>query len=479
MGSSAKLRIVVAVILCLAGAVVSGVLLGQHHGEAWAVSAVKGACGDSQSQTSGCEEVARSSWSSFAGIPVAAYGLVFYLSLVILLILAICAAPAWRDLFAKAAMFLLVLGLLIDLFLLGVQALSIHAYCELCIWTYVLSAAALFALFPARKAALKEAVATFKPEGRLAVAGWVLGSLAIMASVFGFDGMLRARAEYRQSTLLGKLTPAADFSPAAPAPAITPPPVVASPAVVDNTPAAKVPAPASAARSSKETQDPEYWQKQAKKLEETLEDPTKVEAYYTQKALREYNTATPVSINLENTPSKGFSGAPVIVVEYSDFMCPYCRQLAGALSRFVPDSNGRVILYFKNYPLDKNCNDKLMGSTHPGACNLALGSICANFQGKFEAFHDRAFNTEFRDPQPADVVRIAGEAGLDTAAMQSCLDDPKAKAVLASQIAEANRLGVHSTPTVYIDSKKLPRVADFLTIVDQEARKKGFKPLGQ
>ena len=164
------------------------------------------------------------------------------------------------------------------------------------------------------------------------------------------------------------------------------------------------------------------------------------------------------------------------VVEYSDFMCPFCRQLAGALSGFVPQAAGRVAVYFKNYPLDNACNPKLPRSIHPGACNLALGAVCAHYQGKFEAFHDKVFSTELRNPQPADVVRLAGEAGLNAAALEGCLEDPKTKADLAAQIEEATRLGIDSTPTLYVNGKKLPRINDFVAVVDKEARKKGFRP---
>ena len=167
------------------------------------------------------------------------------------------------------------------------------------------------------------------------------------------------------------------------------------------------------------------------------------------------------------------------VVEYSDFLCPFCRNLGLALAQFVPQAGGRVVVYFKNYPLDSACNPKLKQSVHPGACNLALGAICAQRQGKFEAYHDRVFGTEFHNPQAADVVRIAGEAGLNAAAMPGCLDDPKTKEALDAQIAEANRLEVTSTPTVYINGKKLPRINDFVAVVDKEARKKGFPPLPQ
>ncbi len=142
------MRIVAALCLCLAGAVVSGLLLMQHHGEGTAVSAVNQACGDGQ--TSGCEDVARSSWSRVAGVPVAAYGLAFYLSLALALALALVAPGETRDTLAGLVAAALALGLLVDLLLLGVQAFAIHAYCKLCILTYLLSAAALFALLPAR-----------------------------------------------------------------------------------------------------------------------------------------------------------------------------------------------------------------------------------------------------------------------------------------------------------------------------------------
>jgi uncharacterized membrane protein len=148
VGSSAAMRIVAALGLCLAGAAVSGVLLGQHHGEPRLVSAVNQACGDGQ--TSGCEDVARSSWSRFAGLPVATYGLAFYLSLSLLLALALLAPADLRDSLASLAVAALALGLLVDLLLLGVQAFAIHAYCKLCILTYLLSAAARSASASAR-----------------------------------------------------------------------------------------------------------------------------------------------------------------------------------------------------------------------------------------------------------------------------------------------------------------------------------------
>jgi protein-disulfide isomerase/uncharacterized membrane protein len=468
--------IVVAMLLCLAGAAVSGVLLGQHYGEGWAVSALDETCGDSQ--TSGCADVARSPWSSFAGMPVAAFGLAFYFSIFLLLTLALFALPDLQKRLAAIAMAMLVLGLLADLYLLGLQAFAIHAYCALCILTYVLSAGALIALIPACRSGRSAAVPILTPESRLAFAGWILGTLAVIASVFGFDAMLESRAAVRKSTLFGTLVPAPSVARAPAAPA-APDPMFAKPEPVVQAAPAKIQAPPSSAKVAKESKDAEYWQKQAKHLEATLDDPRKVEAYYAEKAQREFDASAAATIDFENIPARGFASAPVTIVEYSDFLCPACREFGVWFSQYMAQLSGRVMVYFKNFPLDKSCNDRLGGSTHPGACNLALGGICAHKQGKFEAYHDRVFATELIDPQPADVMRIGGEAGLDTAALQSCLDDPKAKTDLATQIAEANRLGVHSTPTFYINGKKLPRLADFIRVVDREAQKKGFKPLGQ
>ena len=63
--------------------------------------------------------------------------------------------------------------------------------------------------------------------------------------------------------------------------------------------------------------------------------------------------------------------------------------------------------------------------------------------------------------------------------MQGCLEDAQAKADLAAQIAEARRLGVNATPTVFVNGKKLPRINDFVSVVDKEAQKSGFPPLAQ
>jgi uncharacterized membrane protein len=175
--------------------------LAGHYGETWAETTVKEACNDDL-EDSGCDKVEQSQWSSFAGMPVAAYGLFFYLSLFTLLLLALFASSGLRDALAGIAILILALGILTDIYLLGLQAFLIHAYCKVCIFTYLLSTGAFIAILPARRAIRRIPASAANTEGRLALAGWIVGTLAFAAFVWGIDAMLNARSMYREAMML-------------------------------------------------------------------------------------------------------------------------------------------------------------------------------------------------------------------------------------------------------------------------------------
>ena len=448
MGEGLNRRLAVALVLALLGAAVSGLLLFQHHGEASAVSAVNQVCGDGTA--SGCEQVARSRWSSMGGVPLAAIGLAFSLALASAFVLALCAGPPAQAAVAGLALLLLGAALGVDLVLTGVQAFVVKAFCAFCVATYVLNGAVFALLLPARKALGGARASLRLPENRAVVAGLVLLALAFTLAVANLNLALTARGAMRALTLLG--------SPKGSATSWTAP----------------IAAPGGSGGASNEA---DHWRAEAKRLQSTLDDPQKLDQYFADKAAKEYAEAKVEVLDLKDTAAKGAAGAPVQVVEFSDFLCPFCRNLAAALHSFLPQSGDRLQVFFKNYPLDLACNPKLQRTVHAGACNLALGALCAQDQGKFWAYHDRAFAGVGESPKPEDVVRLAGEAGLDGAALGTCLAAPRTKERLTAQIDEARRLGVQSTPTLYINGKKLPRINDFLQIVDKEAQAKGFPPL--
>jgi protein-disulfide isomerase len=309
-----------------------------------------------------------------------------------------------------------------------------------------------------------------RPDGRLLAAGWLLGTLALGAAVAAADATLSYRASGRAASILG----APIAAPPSERPARTP---TSTPAESPAASAGETPASGGPGDAVYYQEQARLAQEQARKLQETLDDPQKLDRYFADKAAREYDQAPVQKLDLKDVPFKGPASAPVQVVEYSDFLCPYCRSIAGAFASFVPQAGDRVAVFFKNYPLDAACNPSIKNSIHPGACVLAMGGLCAQDQGKFWPYHDKVFGSELRAPKFEDVVRLGAEAGLEVAALQSCLGADATRKRLSAEIEEAQRVGVQATPTLFINGKKLPRINDFVQTVDKEAQKRGMPPL--
>ncbi len=342
----------------------------------------------------------------------------------------------------------LALALVVDVALFGIQLFAIKAFCRLCLATYALNALGLVVLLPARRLeALRSSFGV--ASGRAALVGWGLATVALVAAALAGSAALRYRAEAHSGALLG-----------------------AAPGALPSL--APAPPGSDAARYQEEAR---VAQEQARRLQETLDDPRKLEEYLTQKAQREFEQGPVRTFNLKGTPARGPVEAPIRVVEFSDFLCPYCRQIAGAFEGFLPQSGNRIVLYFKNYPLDQSCNTSMQRTVHPGACWVALGGICANDQGRFWAYHDKVFSAPPVDPQAKDVVRIASEAGLDGKALEACINGPAAREKLSAEIAEGVGAQVQGTPSLYINGKKLPRLTDFVPMVERESAKMGLPPL--
>jgi protein-disulfide isomerase/uncharacterized membrane protein len=451
-------RVAVAILLVAAGALVSGLLLLEHHGERRAAAAVSQVCGEGDQ--SGCAVVSQSRYAAVRGVPVAAIGLFFYSCLGLLLMLAILAGPAALEAAAALALLALIVALAVDVVLLGIQAFAIHAFCRLCLLTYVVNALAVVVLMKSRRdgRVVGQAVAT--TDGRLVLAGSALGALALAVAVLASDRTLAYRERGRAASLLGSPAPPARVTPS-PLPSLPPP-------------AAGAPLPPDAQRWQEEAR---MAQEQARRLQEILDDPRKLDQYFAEKAAREFEQGPVRSLDLGGVPSKGPADAPVRVVEYSDFLCPFCRSLAGAFASFLPQSSNRVAVYFKNYPLEAACNPNLKTTIHVGACALALGGLCAQDQGKFWPYHDKVYSQPPANPAAKDVARLAGEAGLDAVALEACLTSAKTRERLGAQIAEAHGAGVEATPTVFINGRRLTRINDFVQMVDKESARLGLPPL--
>lgn len=423
-------RVLIVVALCLLGTAISAILLQQHHGESFGSGVVATVCGSTES---GCDVVNRSSYSAVAGFPVAALGIVFYLSLAALALLASLSGDRGASAGLRVGVRLVGAALAVDLVLLAIQAFVLKTFCTACLFTYALNAALFLVLLRPQPATPAESGLLDWPEGRALVGGWLLASLLLAGLAWSGEKWLTARESRRAAGILG-------------------PPV----------------------RAAQGSEDLAALRAEVTRLQQILDDPAKRQRYDTDKALGEFESAPVVLLDLSHTPFEGPANAPISVVEFSDFLCPFCRNIAGAFQSYLHESGGRVKVYFKHFPLDRECNTSLQQTVHAGACRLARGAVCANEQGKFWPYHYRVFGTELQNPQASDVVQIATRAGLDAARFQTCLDSPASAERVRQDVAEGQRIGVQATPTLLVNGKRLTRVNDFLEIVNREAKRLGL-----
>jgi protein-disulfide isomerase len=149
-----------------------------------------------------------------------------------------------------------------------------------------------------------------------------------------------------------------------------------------------------------------------------------------------------VEVGVDGEPSIGSSDAPVEVVVFSDFECPFCARFAqqtlAGLKDFV--DAGRLRLVFRNFPLP----------FHSDAQKAAEAAECASEQGKFWEFHDRLFASQ-NDLAVASLKNYAKEMGLDSAGFDECLDSGRMAAEVQSDLADGEKAGVSGTPTSFVN----------------------------
>jgi len=171
--------------------------------------------------------------------------------------------------------------------------------------------------------------------------------------------------------------------------------------------------------------------------------------------LKTYLAKQPIrAVKADNRPEMGSDDGPVTVVEFSDFLCPFCAKAAKYLKLAASSNHDSARFVFRHYPLDTSCNRNLRSNVHPGACLLAEGSACADEQNRFWEYHDIAFETKGKISQPV-VMDIASDIGLDLSAFKSCLNSGRGLRVVEDDINAAIQAGVKSTPTLFINGRGL------------------------
>jgi protein-disulfide isomerase len=169
-------------------------------------------------------------------------------------------------------------------------------------------------------------------------------------------------------------------------------------------------------------------------------------------------------IQLGSAPVRGPANAPITLVAFSDFECPFCSRVVPTLKQLEEEYKGKIRVAFKHQPLGFHANAK----------PAAMASMAANEQGKFWEYHDKLFANQ-KALDRASLEKYAQELGLDMGRFKAALDSNKYDALVSADMAEAGRVGVEGTPTFFVNGRKLVGAvpADaFKQLIDEELKKK-------
>jgi len=161
-----------------------------------------------------------------------------------------------------------------------------------------------------------------------------------------------------------------------------------------------------------------------------------------------------IKVSLDDDPFKGNENAPVTIVEFSDFQCPFCSRfyeqtLPSILENYV--DTGKVKFVYRDLPLD---------SIHPNARPVHIAAECADEQGKFWDYHDILFDkqVEWQRLSSSDLqstlTQYASDLGLESASFEACLESDVIADEVNKDTLDAARYGATGTPAFFIGNEK-------------------------
>ena len=167
-------------------------------------------------------------------------------------------------------------------------------------------------------------------------------------------------------------------------------------------------------------------------------------------------------IPTDGYPSTGPADAPIVIVEFSDFQCPFCKRWYDQVyTQLLAAYPGKIRFVYRNLPLT---------SIHPESMPSAEASLCAGEQNAFWQYHDQLFSdsaTLSSDLYP----QLASDLGLDVTAFTSCMSENRYQSKIQTDMDFALNLGVQSTPTFFINGLAVvgaQPLTTFTQIIDKE-----------
>jgi protein-disulfide isomerase len=164
-------------------------------------------------------------------------------------------------------------------------------------------------------------------------------------------------------------------------------------------------------------------------------------------------------------PALGPANAPVTIIEFSDFQCPFCGRAEPTVTEIIKKYGDKVRFVYVDFPLPM----------HNHALDAAKAGQCAAEQGKFWPYHDQLFADQSK-LAPADLKATAKKVGLNTAKFNACFDQAKTEPIVAGELAQGKTLGIDGTPTFYVNGRQLvgaQPIDSFTQVIDSELAAQG------
>ena len=158
----------------------------------------------------------------------------------------------------------------------------------------------------------------------------------------------------------------------------------------------------------------------------------------------------PIAFETRGRALRGNPSAPITLVAFSDFECPYCQRFGQSLKAALKTAPNSFNYVFKHFPLDNKCNPSIEGDFHKFSCDGAYAMICAGRDGKEWAMLDLIFENQ-RNLKTDSLVQFAQELGISLDQFNACIKAPETRAIVMQDISEGIKAGINGTPAVYLN----------------------------
>lgn len=170
-----------------------------------------------------------------------------------------------------------------------------------------------------------------------------------------------------------------------------------------------------------------------------------------------------IDVSADDDPFTGPAEAPVTIIQFAEYQCPYCGKARESLEEVEKTYPGKVKFVFRDFPL----------GFHNRAIPAAVAANCAEKQGKYWEVHDALMSNQ-RALEDADLERVAREAKLDLEKWQACRKDPAMEAEIRKDMEDGQKAGVSGTPAFFVNGVFLNGAQPFerfKAVIDRELAK--------